>query len=86
SLLITTGAMLVAHLVWMKIIQRGVAHDGAEPILEVEHEGWLARSSEELPELREHPFAGDIPVWADPRIYAALLMALCIYVIFFLFW
>ncbi|MEZ6111146.1 MAG: sodium/solute symporter [Pirellulaceae bacterium] len=86
SLLITTGAMLVAHLVWTKIIQRGVAHDRAEPILEVEHEGWLARSSEELPELREHPFAGDIPVWADPRIYAALLMALCIYVIFFLFW
>ena len=48
--------------------------------------GWLAQSRELLPECREHPFQSTVPRWADPRVYAVLLTAVCFYVVFGLFW
>jgi len=55
-------------------------------LLAVQQTGWLARSSEELPELKEHPFQKNIPWWANPPAYAVALLVLCIYVVFELFW
>lgn len=54
--------------------------------LEVEQAGWLHRSSETLPALREHPFRGPIRWWMNPTLYAVLLMAGCLYLVFGLFW
>ena len=48
--------------------------------------GWLQRSREALPPLREHPFAAAPPVWARPELWAAGLMAVSLWVVFGLFW
>ena len=52
----------------------------------VTQSGWLARSREALPPLREHPFVGDVPWWAAPRLHATLLLLVCGYVVFVMFW
>lgn len=48
--------------------------------------GWLERSREELPPLREHPFEGRVPLWLRPGWYALALLAATAYVVFVLFW
>lgn len=55
-------------------------------LAEVVHTGWLARSSESLPQLKEHPFSKKVPMWANPTMYAFLLMAVSCYVVFVMFW
>jgi hypothetical protein len=78
SLLITAATMAAVTL-----------FKGRQPrgeLADVHQTGWLQRSSEALPALREHPFRGAAPRWADPRIYMAALFAVCCYVVFGLFW
>ncbi len=79
SMLITAAAMTVVTMI-----------KGRQPrgeLADVKQTGWLQRSSEALPVLREHPFRGSAaPWWADPRIYMAALFAACCYVVFGLFW
>jgi SSS family solute:Na+ symporter len=49
--------------------------------------GWLERSREKLPPLREHPFKLQrVPLWLRPEWYAAALLAGTAYVVFVLFW
>ena len=48
--------------------------------------GWLARSREELPALREHPFSGDVPWIWRPLWWAVLSLIVSGYVVFGLFW
>ncbi len=55
-------------------------------LLVLKQTGWLERSSEELPQVREHPFSKNVPWWANPISYAIGLMALSFYVVFVLFW
>ena len=52
----------------------------------VTQSGWLARSREILPPLRDHPFSGDLPWWATPSLYATLLFLGSSYVVFVVFW
>jgi SSS family solute:Na+ symporter len=62
---------------------------GAQPPntpLEVEQSGWLHRSSEELPPLREYPFAHPPRWWMNPTLYAVLLLGGCLYLVFGLLW
>ncbi len=78
SLLITAAASGIAALFF-----------GSEPggnLLTVSQEGWLSRSREALPAIREHPFPNGIPLLANPNLYATALVILCFYVVFGLFW
>jgi SSS family solute:Na+ symporter len=78
SFLITASAMGVATLLF-----------GRQPRGEMaafDEGGWLERSREALPPLREHPFRGSLPWWLWPPLYAALLLAATAYLGFWLFW
>jgi len=55
-------------------------------IAEFRETGWLERSREGLPQLRETPFSAGVPVLLQPRWYALLLLAFCGYVVFVAFW
>lgn len=57
-----------------------------DKIAEVKHPGWLERSREELPELREHPFSGQPSWWLNPNLYGFLMILITGYVVFGLFW
>jgi SSS family solute:Na+ symporter len=48
--------------------------------------GWLARSSEELPPIREHPFRTAPPLWLHPAGFALALILASAYIIFVVFW
>ncbi|MCO6456575.1 MAG: sodium/solute symporter [Pirellulaceae bacterium] len=78
SLLITVAAMAVST--WL------LGREARGHLLEVQHTGWLYRSSESLPALCESPFQGRTPWYLNPLLYAALLMAACLWVVFVLFW
>lgn len=78
SLLTTASTMAVVTLILGKA--------SGDEVLSVKQDGWLARSSEALPQLRETPFAGRTPWIADPRLYTVFLFAACFYVVFVLFW
>lgn len=54
--------------------------------VETPSRGWLARSSADLPPLREHPFPGRVPRLLNPAWLAGALLALCAYLVFVLFW
>ncbi|QDU97071.1 sodium:solute symporter family transporter [Lignipirellula cremea] len=78
SLLFTMAGMLAVTLClgWQ---QQG-------DLLRVQNTGWLARSRESLPPLRESPFAGDVPWWARPSLYAGLLGLFCFWMVFVWLW
>jgi SSS family solute:Na+ symporter len=78
SLLITTITMAVTTLV--------LGRDKGDTTTWSEDKGWLRRSREELPKLIEHPFAGEVPAYLQPRWAAALLMIAAGYATFVLFW
>lgn len=78
SLLITSIAMAAATLI--------LGRDSGNTTTWSEDRGWLHRSREELPALREHPFAGDVPLALQPRWAAALLLAAATYATLVLFW
>ncbi len=48
--------------------------------------GWLERSREELPPVREHPFPDGVPLLLRPEWFAVALILLTAYVVFGLFW
>ena len=48
--------------------------------------GWLARSSAQLPPLREHPFRDRVPRLLNPVWIAGALLALSAYLVFVVFW
>jgi SSS family solute:Na+ symporter len=47
--------------------------------------GWLARSREQLPALRDHPFERGVPSWLKPELWAVLCVLGSAFVVF-LFW
>lgn len=78
AVVITASAMALATLV--------LGRQADDDELRLTETGWLARSREELPELREHPFRGKLPPWLNPIGYAWLLLIATGYVVFGLFW
>ncbi|MCA9173727.1 MAG: hypothetical protein KDB14_04500 [Planctomycetales bacterium] len=78
--LLVTGATMGVVTLFM-----GRADTLEKPLQE---EGWLSRSREELPPLREHPFAHEPhPLWLKlPAFAAAALMVVCCVVVFHTFW
>ena len=78
SMLLTALIMGLLTCLWGR-------HQGDESTWQEGH-GWLQRSRETLPPLKEHPFAGSIPWYADPRWAAIGLLLLSGYVNFVLFW
>jgi solute:Na+ symporter, SSS family len=95
SLLITAATMGVIHLIvrlWDFRVAKGEVPRadcaaGRDNLKDLSEDGgWLARSRESLPQICEHPFANRVPVWADPRIYAFVLLVVSVYVVFGLFW
>ncbi|HUG67124.1 MAG TPA: hypothetical protein VMM76_05210 [Pirellulaceae bacterium] len=78
STLFTGVAILVTTLLLGRQSQNQLA--------ETKDTGWLLRSREELPALREHPFADRVPRWLNPIPWAVLCLAGSAYVVFVLFW
>ena len=78
SLLITSTAMAVTTLV--------LGRDAGDTTTWSEDKGWLHRSREELPKLKEHPFAGEVPFYLQPRWAAGLLLIAAAYATLVLFW
>lgn len=70
SMAFTIAGAAVATLVWGRNRPDSMGDAPAEAA-----KGWLERSSESLPPLREHPFPERIPLWLRPEIIAALLVA-----------
>ncbi len=58
----------------------------SETLLPFQEQGWLQRSRESLPPLREYPFDHAPPWWLRPTIWAAGLTVLSVWVVFVLFW
>ncbi|MFP6677364.1 MAG: sodium/solute symporter [Pirellulaceae bacterium] len=77
SLLITATTMVVVTLI------AGRDHSAQTPLKE---SGWLGRSREQLPKILEHPFAGEVPLLANPNLWAALVLAGSAWVVFGLLW
>jgi SSS family solute:Na+ symporter len=62
---------------------------GAEPRdreVTFSESGWLDRSREQLPPLKESPFDTSLPWWGHPTIWAAVLVALCTWIVFGPLW
>ncbi len=78
SLLFTTATMAIATAV--------LGRDTGNTTTWSEDKGWLHRSREALPVLREHPFEGGVPWLLQPRWAACLLMLAAAYVTLVLFW
>jgi SSS family solute:Na+ symporter len=78
SLLITASAMATTTLV--------LGRQRDPELLSFHEEGWLERSRETLPPLREHPFRTRIPWWLNPVGWAVLLVLGTAYVVFGVFW
>lgn len=67
----------------MTALDRGRSPAPVEPPRE---SGWLGRSRERLPELREHPFARGVPLLLQPALWAVLSLAVCLWLVFWVFW
>lgn len=48
--------------------------------------GWLNRSRMNLPAIREHPFEARVPALLNPVIWAIILLTVCVWVVFVLWW
>ena len=53
---------------------------------ETKDSGWLLRSREQLPVIREHPFADRVPAWLNPVGWAAICVVASAYLVFIAFW
>ena len=78
SLLITSTAVGIVTMLAGK--------DRRESWTELKEIGWLGRSRDKLPPIREHPFKGAVPVWANPKVWAWLVLIGCTWTVFGLFW
>ncbi len=78
SILFTGSAIAITTLL--------LGWQSQDQLAETKDSGWLLRSREELPTIREHPFAERVPVWLNPVPWAALCLAGSAYVVFIAFW
>jgi SSS family solute:Na+ symporter len=78
SLLITSVTALVVTAI--------VGKDTRESWTELEETGWLGRSRKGSHEIIEHPFSGSVPIWAHPTIWACVVMAGSMWVVFGWLW
>lgn len=78
SILFTSLAIAVTTLVFGK--QTG------NVLEKTQDTGWLLKSREQLPPLREHPFEGGVPRWLEPVLWTLVCAAGSAYVVFVLFW
>jgi hypothetical protein len=78
SLLITSTTVGLVTLV--------AGTDKRESWTELEETGWLGRSRDKLPAIREHPFKHAVPVWANATIWAWIVLIGCTWVVFGCFW
>lgn len=76
SLTITTGTMALVTLV--------LGREPAGALGEFHEKGWLDRSRESLPPLREHPFQTAPPAWLNPVGLAVLVLLACAWLEFYL--
>ncbi|MDA1051354.1 MAG: sodium/solute symporter [Planctomycetota bacterium] len=78
SILFTGSAIAVTTLL--------LGGPSQDELAETKDSGWLLRSREELPAIREHPFANRVPPWLNPIPWAVLCFAGAAYVVFIAFW
>ncbi|MBC8351004.1 MAG: sodium/solute symporter [Planctomycetes bacterium] len=57
-----------------------------DQLAETKDTGWLLRSREQLPPIREHPFSDRVPTWLNPVPWAVVCVAGSAYVVFVAFW
>jgi SSS family solute:Na+ symporter len=81
SMAITLLGGIVATAIWGK--HRPEEKEAAMGLAKA---GWLKRSSESLPPLREHPFDDQIPVFLRPGLIATVLVAATALILFTRFW
>ncbi len=78
---------LIVTAVTMGLVTAVLGRQSAEStVVAFAEQGWLQRSREALPPLLESPFATAPPVWLRPVGWAAVLMAVSLWVVFGLFW
>ena len=70
SVAITAVSMLATSLV--------LGWDDAKAELSFQETGWLGKSREDLPKLRQYPGVSPPPIWLSPSIWATALFAVCI--------
>lgn len=79
SLCITSATVGVVTLV--------AGRDQRESWTDLEETGWLGRSRDKLPPILEHPFGdGGVPVWANPVMWAWIVLIGCAWVVFGWLW
>jgi len=78
SVLFTGGAIALTTLL--------LGRQSQDQLAKTKDSGWLLRSREELPALREHPFAERVPVWLNPIPWATLCLAGSAWLVFVTFW
>lgn len=78
SVLFTGSAIAVTTLI--------LGRQSQDQLAETKDTGWLLRSREALPPLREHPFAERVPSWLNPVPWAAACLVGSLYVVFVTFW
>lgn len=90
SMLITSLAMLLTTLCLGRETQFCATltsdRDSVPGSLHREEAGWLSQSSEEIQEIREHPFHGKVPFLLQPRWFALVLIALNAWLVLVCFW
>ena len=70
----------------MIVVTLLTGQQSSKELLTIDHYGWLARSRESLPPVREHPFENDVPWWANAKLWAVAMFAICLYLVFGVFW
>ena len=81
SIVATSGAMILTSLVL-----------GRDPASSLPHRkvgGWLDRSRQGVPELVDSPFEAQgraVPLWARPNLWAGVVMAASLTLVFYVFW
>lgn len=78
SVIVTTMTMAITTLIFGR-------DDGAR-LRNFRETGWLERSREELPRLREHPFETAPTGLRNPTLWALALFAFCLWLELFLLW
>ena len=78
SILFTGSAIVLTTLL--------LGRQSQDQLAETKDTGWLLRSREELPALREHPFADHVPLWLNPLPWAVLCLGGSVWVVFVTYW
>jgi len=78
SILFTGSAIALTTIV--------LGRQSKDQLAETKDSGWLLRSREDLPALREHPFADRVPYWLNPIPWAVFCLAASFWVVFVAYW